>query len=158
MLRVAQRDDSLNALATEGTTDHPGEFRTRDLEIFGSQHAPPPWQEVKQLVERLCEHVNEGDHDPLDVAAYVLWRLNWVHPFEEGNGRTARAVSYLVLCAFACQALPGERTAVEMLGWQKQAYYRALEAADEAWRDGRLDVSALRTLLEALVKKQLDGD
>ncbi len=143
----------LNALATEGTTDNPGMLRTRDLEIFGSQHEPPPWQEVAQLVDELCAHVNEGDHDPLDVAAHVLWRLNWIHPFEEGNGRTARAVSYLVLCAFAGQALPGERTLVELLVWQKRRYYRALEAADQAWREGRLDVSAMRSLLEALLEQ-----
>lgn len=145
----------LNALATDGTMDHPGQLRTRDLEIFGSQHEPPPWREVAQLVDELCEHVNEGDHDPLDVAAYVLWRLNWIHPFEEGNGRTARAVSYLVLCAFAGQALPGEHTVVELLVWQKRRYYRALEAADKAWREGRMDVSAMRSLLEALLEKQL---
>ncbi|MBL8221394.1 MAG: Fic family protein, partial [Bryobacterales bacterium] len=29
----------------------------------------------------------------------VMWRLNWIHPFFGGNGRTARSASYLVLCA-----------------------------------------------------------
>jgi hypothetical protein len=31
---------------------------------------------------------------PTELAAYGLWRLNWIHPFVEGNGRTARAVCY----------------------------------------------------------------
>jgi Fic family protein len=31
-------------------------------------------------------------------AAYALCRLNWIHPFAGGNGRTARAFSYLIIC------------------------------------------------------------
>jgi len=30
------------------------------------------------------------DH-PTTLAAFALWNLNWIHPFIEGNGRTARA-------------------------------------------------------------------
>jgi fido (protein-threonine AMPylation protein) len=30
---------------------------------------------------------------PTMLAAFALWNLNWIHPFIEGNGRTARAVS-----------------------------------------------------------------
>src|SRR4051794_35819408 len=32
------------------------------------------------------------------LAAYALWRLNWIHLFVEGNGRTARAACYYLLC------------------------------------------------------------
>ena len=28
--------------------------------------------------------------DALDTASFALWRINWVHPFKNGNGRTAR--------------------------------------------------------------------
>lgn len=31
------------------------------------------------------------------LGAYVLWKLNWIHPFADGNGRTARAVAYVVM-------------------------------------------------------------
>ncbi len=37
------------------------------------------------------------DH-PTWLAAYALWRLNWIHPFIEGNGRTARAACYYLIC------------------------------------------------------------
>jgi Fic family protein len=35
--------------------------------------------------------------DALDAAAFALWRLNWVHSFKNGNGRTARAFAYWCL-------------------------------------------------------------
>lgn len=147
----------LNALATDGTTSDPGKLRLADNEITGSRHEPPPWQQVAQLMEEMCAQVNEGGHEPVAIAAYVLWRLNWIHPFGEGNGRTARAVCYLVLSAFAGQVLPGEPTIMELLVRYRLRYYAALEAADDAWREGRLDVSMLIGLLEALLEQQLDS-
>jgi Fic family protein len=66
-------------------------------------------------------------------AAYILWRLNWIHPFAEGNGRTARAVAYLVLSVQFGRELPGEITLVERMSQRKRDYWHALEAADRAW-------------------------
>jgi len=45
----------------------------------------------------MCDHINENwaKLSPLHLAAYTLWRMNWIHPFVDGNGRTSRAVSYL---------------------------------------------------------------
>jgi hypothetical protein len=37
----------------------------------------------------------------------------------------------------------------------KQAYYEALDAADAAWKEGALDVSAMEELLERLLTEQL---
>lgn len=69
------------------------------MEIKGSQHVPPDAWQVPQLVEELCDYVNDNwdAATALHLAAYVMWRLNWVHPLADGNGRTARAISYLVL-------------------------------------------------------------
>ena len=36
--------------------------------------------------------------DPVFLAAYVYWKINYIHPFINGNGRTSRVVSYYVLC------------------------------------------------------------
>ena len=35
--------------------------------------------------------------DAVTLAAFALWRLNWIHPFVNGNGRTARAVCYYLV-------------------------------------------------------------
>jgi Fic family protein len=88
--------------------EHVGTLRTADVELVGIEHEPPPWKEVAVLVNELCAYVNHPFSNPHDVisvvdeaihrAAYTLWRVNWVHPFGDGNGRTARAASYAVLC------------------------------------------------------------
>jgi Fic family protein len=84
-----------------------------------------------------------------------MWRLNWIHSFTDGNGRTSRAVSYLVLCIRLRALLPGRLTIPEQIEQDRTPYYRALEAADNAWADGRIDLSAMKQLLGAMLAKQL---
>jgi Fic family protein len=94
----------------------------------------------------------------LHLAAYVMWRINWIHPFDDGNGRTARAASYLVLCVKLGYRLPGKRSLLDLIVDNKQPYYAALEAADAARADNnRIDVSALEGLLERLLAAHLVG-
>jgi Fic family protein len=54
---------------------------------------------VPSLVEELCDYVNDNweSSTPIHLAAYVMWRLNWIRPFADGNGRTSRILSYVVL-------------------------------------------------------------
>ena len=74
-----------------------------------------------------------SEKSPLHLASYVMWRLTWIHPFTDGNGRTSRAVSYLVLCIRLQMLLPGRLTIPEQIEVDRTPYYKALEAADEAW-------------------------
>ena len=83
----------------------------------------------------------------LDLAASVLWRLNYIHPFVNGNGRTARAAAYFVICVKASAWLPGTTILPEMLR-------RATNA--ERYVNGG-DLSLLTALLEELLREQLDG-
>ena len=84
-----------------------------------------------------------------------MWRVNWIHPFSDGNGRTARALSYAVLCIRLCYRLPGTRTVPAQIAENKFPYYDALEAADEAWAQGHVDVGALERLLSEKLAAQL---
>ena len=86
-----------------------------------------------------------------------MWRLNWIHPFSDGNGRTSRALSYLVLCLKLRARLPGATTIPEQIAEDKTPYYNALEAADEACRNGTIDLSAMEALLDNFLAKQLVG-
>jgi Fic family protein len=91
----------------------------------------------------------------LNVPAYALWRLNWIHPFVEGNGRTARAACYYLLCMKQGRLLPGKKVVPERIRENRGPYYGALEAADAAWDEGNLDVSEMAEYLEGLLKGQL---
>lgn len=91
----------------------------------------------------------------MHLAAYLLWRINWIHPFDDGNGRTARAASYAILCIRLGYELPGTRTIPEQIAEDKAPYYKALEAADEAQKLNRVNVSLLEQLLEDHLANQL---
>jgi hypothetical protein len=146
----------LNAVAVQGLVETAGLLRTRDLEISGSRHVVPPHEDVPRLLQEACDFVNrEPFGDPLFLASYILWRICWIHPFDDGNGRTARAVSYLILSQQFGLELPGEHPIPERIKLAKIAYWHALEAADAAWAAGRLDVSELQRLLAHYLRAQL---
>jgi Fic family protein len=108
-------------------------------------------------IEEMCDYINEkwAGNSPLHLAAYALWKLNWIHPFTDGNGRTARALSYLLLCARLGYRLPGKSTIPEQIAADKTPYYKALEAADKEWADKKVDLSFLEKLLADLLANQL---
>jgi Fic family protein len=104
----------------------------------------------------MCAYVNDGwDKTPIHLAAYLMWRLNWIHPFFGGNGRTSRAVSYLILCAKLGFVLPGAQTIPDQIVAHRQPYFDALQAADAAWESGQLDLSQMESLLGDLLATQL---
>ena len=89
------------------------------------------------------------------LPAYALWRLNWIHPFVEGNGRTARAACYYLLCLKQSQLLPGRKIVPERIRENRKPYYAALQAADQAWEQGHFDVSVLTDYLSDLLIQRL---
>ena len=146
----------LHRLATVGTDEHAGVYRPHPVRISGSAHQPPPQEDVPWLVEEMCDYVNDNwDRSPVHLSAYLMWRTNWIHPFSDGNGRTARAISYTVLCIRLGYLLPGTKTIPEQIAANKFPYYDALEAADKAYKEDRIDVSALEKLLSDNLAEQL---
>ena len=147
----------LHRIALEGLSPYAGNFRPGGVSIGKSKHAPPAAHLVPGLIEEMCDHVM--DHfaagSALHLCAYVMWRLNWIHPFTDGNGRTSRALAYYVLCAKVGYLLPGQKTVPEQIASDKHPYYQALEAADAAEAAGTLDLSALETLLGGQLADQL---
>jgi Fic family protein len=106
----------------------------------------------------MCDYINDNwqSSSAIHLAAYALWRLNWIHPFTDGNGRTARAISYLVLCLKLGYPVYGGESVPAQIALNKNPYYEALEAADKAWKErNEVDVSVLRELLETLLARQL---
>ena len=94
------------------------------------------------------------DH-PTWFAAYALWRLNWIHPFGEGNGRTARAACYYLLCLKNGQLLPGSKIVPERIRENRSPYYAALQQADHAWEQGDFGIEPLAVYLSGLLRQQL---
>jgi len=108
----------------------------------------------------LCAYINDNwsRRDLVYLSAFILWRLNWVHPFENGNGRTARAVSYLALCMKHGALLPAKNSVVQQIMLQRQPYYAALRSADEVFTQTKSIDKALEPfiqLLSLLLKEQI---
>lgn len=148
----------LHEVAMKGVHPLAGTFRNSPVKIGGSQHQPPPHLSVADEVNDLCDYVNRNwcDRTAIHLCAYVLWKLNWIHPFADGNGRTARAVAYVILSVKLNSLLPGSKTIPDQIADDKSPYYDALENADLALKQrGEIDVSALEQMLSAMFAKQL---
>lgn len=147
----------LHKAALDGLHRLAGTYRNTVVKIEGSHHQPPEAAFVADEVQLMCEYVNDNwvTKTATHLAAYVLWKMNWIHPFADGNGRTARAISYVVFSIKLDGLLPGTPTIPEQIAADKQPYYKALEAADVAWASDRVDVSVLENLLGSMLARQL---
>ena len=146
----------LNRVVLEGINRFAGTFRATPIRIRGSSHQPPDPTQVPIFTEDFCDYINlNPTKSAVHLAAFALWRLNWIHPFSDGNGRTARMISYMLLCRGLGYRIPGTRTIPEQIAEDKLPYYRALEEADAAFKAGRVDVGAVERLLEEKLAKQL---
>jgi Fic family protein len=99
----------LHRILTEGTLDDPsaaGRLQTPDEEriaVLDSTdgtviHAPPPAEELPNRLQALCDFANDESPErfvhPVVRAILLHFWLAYDHPFEDGNGRTARALFY----------------------------------------------------------------
>lgn len=148
---------TLQGVVIQGLYSCAGEFRTWPVRIKGSLHRPPHHRHVEGLVADMCELANSSlDWSPVKTAAYIHWRLSWIHPFGGGNGRTSRAASYLALCVRLGFKPRGRLTVLEQLGIERKRCQAALEDADRAEKEHSLvDVSEMEALMDELLQKQL---
>lgn len=93
--------------------------------------------------------------DPVELAAFVLWRLNFIHPFINGNGRTARAACYFTLCCKLGGWLDGEKILPELLRENRGEYVGALQAVDQSAANGAIDMTPLHELIARLLTEQV---
>lgn len=98
---------TIHRLMTEKTLDNPedaGHFRTNDNVVVADMvegdviYTPPSFQEIPEFVESLCDFFNNDNPrtfiHPIIQGIIVHFMLAFMHPFVDGNGRTARALFY----------------------------------------------------------------
>lgn len=132
-----------------------GEYRP--CEVIVGTHSPPDKFRVPALMDDFVNIVNRlwDSMDPIALATYVLWRLNFIHPFINGNGRTARAVCYFVICVKSGGLLPGTLTLPELIKRERVKYVDALKLVDESAAQGNFNLAPLHELISELVAEQL---
>ena len=102
----------LHALIMKGIQSDAGSYRTTQNEIVGSRYATPEafqvpliMTELSDFIKRITSTENPVDDSPIVAAAAAHAWLAQIHPFSDGNGRSARALMNLILIRnsyFAC--------------------------------------------------------
>lgn len=72
-------------------------FAVYDSKTGKPDYIPPEYCDIPVLLDELVQYVNTTDDHPLIVAAVVHYQLVTIHPFEDGNGRTARLLSGYIM-------------------------------------------------------------
>lgn len=147
---------ALNHVAVANISQFGGRFRKEP--IYVGNHRPPHFNDVSDWMDRFISTIQENWYiwTETELAAYGLWRLNWIHPFIEGNGRTARAACYFLLRVRSGCLLPGTKIVPERIRESRGSYEAALTAADRAWDAGHLDFSEMEGYLANLLQEQLE--
>lgn len=110
----------------ETQREEAGVYRKVNVMIAGSGHTPPEASEVPAKMSGLIRWVraNQKRLHPIELAAYLHHKLVHIHPFTDGNGRTARLIMNLIL-------LHEGYPLVVVLKNDRRKYYRVLSQADK---------------------------
>jgi len=141
-----------HALLLKNLVKTPGKYRLRTVGIFkGAQvsHVAPSAKQVPNLMRDLFVFLNKDKETPWFIKACVFhYELEFIHPFEDGNGRTGRLWQQLLLMK---QSPLFEFISVETLIHKKQTqYYKVLEQCDLAGDSTKFIEFSLELILSSL--------
>ena len=136
----------------------PGQVRTKSV-VVGSVYRGAPAEDCQHLLKRLCEWLNGPDftapeedlHIPYAILKAIVAHvyLAWIHPFWDGNGRTARLVEFHIL--FSSEVpLPAAHLLSDHYNRTRTKYYRELDASSKSGGD-------LMPFIRYAVQGLLDG-
>ena len=148
----------------------PGEISTYPVGV--ARYRGAPREDCEYLLERLCQWLNNqlqppaGQEDQEVIYAVIRAVLAhiyiaWIHPFGDGNGRTARLVEFVLLVASGVPS-PAAHLLSNHYNQTRSEYYRQLSRASESGGDlipfllyaVRGFVEGLRAQLELIQEQQ----
>ena len=140
----------LHAKMMEYTDKAGGNWKSRDNVIIeryedGSRRIrfrPTPASEtaeaMQQLVERYEDAIHHDAREPLVVIPLTILDFLCIHPFDDGNGRTSRLLTLLLLYHHGYDV--GRYISLERIFEQtKESYYDTLERCSQGWHEGKHD-------------------
>ncbi len=136
----------LHRVLMSGLDSGAGKFRQERVMIAGAAHQPPRDELIPQLVDQMLSDLAASQrHDAVKAAAWAHWAIARIHPFVDGNGRTARLWQDLVLLrADLAPAI------IRLQDRDQNGYYDALATAD------RGDLNPLTQLIAQRIAATLD--
>lgn len=147
-----------NAMVLKGLTLEegvvPGEIRQHSVTV--GRYRGAPWEDCEHLLDRLCKWLNEFDEPGYPRVAIALIKASlahlyiaWIHPFADGNGRTARLAEFSILLG-AGVATPAAHLLSNHYNETRQQYYQQLDAA-------RREQACVLSFLEYAANGFVDG-
>src|SRR5262249_28992253 len=124
------------------TNEAPGQMRTSKVGVGSYLGAPPG--ECEHLVRRLCEWLDSDffrSASDNNITATAILKailahlyIAWIHPFPDGNGRTARLVEFQILCAAGVPS-PAAHLLSNHYNKTRSEYYRQLAMSSKSGGD-----------------------
>ena len=130
---------TVNDLKEDGSKT-PGKYRVENVEISKSKHTPPDHSAVAGLMQELVDYINNPLDGKFDIlkTAIAHHRFTAIHPFDNGNGRTARLLTYAMLASQRFIDDQGFRllNPASIFCIDHEEYFRQLANADKATPKG----------------------
>jgi len=96
-------------------------------------------QAMDELVNQYAKSLKEWNQEPLIIIPAVILDFLCIHPFRDGNGRSARLLTLLLLYHFDYQV--GRYISLERIFEEsKESYYETLEKSSQGWHEGEHDI------------------
>jgi len=132
--KLAQKGDiikqdnilKVHELLMRGIDDqNAGKYRTGQVRIAGATFMPPPAKEIQSMISELLQTLSQNPDElrPIELAAFFHHKLVYIHPFLDGNGRTARLLMNVIL-------MKSGYPFTALLKVDRPKYLRALSEAD----------------------------
>jgi len=102
-----------------------GEYRSGQVRVAGATFMPPAAEKIRSMISELLQTLSQNREElrPIDLAAFFHHEFVYIHPFLDGNGRTARLLMNVIL-------LRAGYPFVTLLKVDRPRYLRALGEAD----------------------------
>ena len=127
-------------LIKEGSKN-PGDYRVNKIKIQGSIHIPPANNQVPIYMDELIKFINTDTQNKYDLLKIALahHRFVWIHPFDNGNGRTVRLLTYAMLVKLGFNVhLARILNPTAIFCHNRKKYYDFLAKADSGNESGLL--------------------
>lgn len=118
----------------------PGEIRKHKVAVSNYRGAPP--EDCEYLLDELCTWLEgpyfKSDDNDMQFALLIISAivahlyLAWIHPFGDGNGRTARIIEYLILTRSGLIPRPATHLLSNHYNLTRDRYYRELDHASRS--------------------------
>jgi Fic family protein len=136
-----------------------GKFRSKNVGVLKGKvvkHVAPKPAMVPELMKSLFDWIKiEKELHPLIKSSIVHYEIEFIHPFEDGNGRMGRFWQSLLLAKFnpVFKFVPVE----SLVEKNQQRYYDALEESDKSGTSNPFIEFMLQTILESLEEYDLSN-